>query len=176
LARVEKHLKPLTLACQLRDTATCKVAMQVQLEINRFCANTMLNYFLRTMPVEATAAAAARHDELIAEALHAVAASTGATAAERRRAEEVARDALLSGLMLPPPPAGASSDSMVPGADVVLSGYSTTNYLAILWQVRRRSAALRRCVVRFSSTHGSRCGLFESAWTSRTALETLGFV
>jgi len=51
----------------------------------------MLNYFLRTMPVEATAAAAARHDELIAEALHAVAASTGATAAERRRAEAQAR-------------------------------------------------------------------------------------
>jgi len=29
----------------------------------------------------------------------------------------------------------ATSDSLVPGADVVVSGYSTTNYYAILWKV-----------------------------------------
>ena len=39
--------------------------MQVQHEIVRFCANTSLVYFLRTMGVQATAAAATVHDRII---------------------------------------------------------------------------------------------------------------
>jgi hypothetical protein len=36
VARVEKQLKPLEKMVKLRDTSKVKVAMQVQLEINRF--------------------------------------------------------------------------------------------------------------------------------------------
>ena len=40
----------------MRDTSDVKVAMQVQMCINRYCANTQLVYFLRTMPLAATLA------------------------------------------------------------------------------------------------------------------------
>ena len=66
--RVETHLKPLEKMCRLRDTKREKCAMQVQLEINRFCGNTSLTYFIRGMGLAATRAAAARHDALIEQA------------------------------------------------------------------------------------------------------------
>ena len=86
VARVEKHLKPLEQMVKLRDTSKVKVAMQVQLEINRFCANTQLNYFLRTMPLAATAAAQARHDQLIWRAAQQVVGMRHASVGERERA------------------------------------------------------------------------------------------
>ena len=49
--RVEMVLRPLEKMCRLRDTRREKCAMQVQLEILRFCGNTCINYFLRTMGV-----------------------------------------------------------------------------------------------------------------------------
>ena len=86
LARVEKALKPLEKACRLRDTRKEKCALQVQLQINRFCGNTSLNYFLRTMGMEATRDAAARHDALIEAAFHRMVGTKLATPAERSRA------------------------------------------------------------------------------------------
>ena len=91
VARVRKQLAPLTRACKLRDTRRDKVAMQVQLEINRFCGNTSLVYFLRTMGVAATAAAAAVHDMLIEDAFHAIVGTAAAAAGERGRAACQAR-------------------------------------------------------------------------------------
>ena len=90
VARQEKALKPLRRAVRLRDTREIHVAMQVQMMIVRYCANTQLNYFLRAMPLEATAEAAARHDELVWEAEAAVVGMQQATAGERRRAREQA--------------------------------------------------------------------------------------
>jgi hypothetical protein len=54
------------------------------------------------------------------------------TSEERRLSGGVLREAP-PGLLLAP--VIGDSDSMVPGADVVVSGYSTTNYYAILWGV-----------------------------------------
>ena len=65
--------------------------MQVQLETVRYCANTSLVYFLRTMGVAATREAAAVHDAAIASVWHAVVGTAQATPAERRRAERQAR-------------------------------------------------------------------------------------
>jgi hypothetical protein len=62
----------------LRDIRAHKVAMQVQLEMLRFCANTTLIYFLRVMPLAATLAAAECHDQLIAAAFHEVVCSHAA--------------------------------------------------------------------------------------------------
>ena len=86
-----KHLRPLRQMVRMRDTREVKVAMQVQLEINRFCANTQLNYFLRTMPLAATGTAAARHDQLIWEACEAIVGMRQATRAERSRARSQVR-------------------------------------------------------------------------------------
>ena len=57
-ARVEAHLAPLELAARMRDTRRINVALQCQLETLRFCGNSSLVYFLRTMGVEATREAA----------------------------------------------------------------------------------------------------------------------
>ena len=54
LARVETHLQPLAKVSLLRDFGKCDVALQVQLQINRFCANTSLTYFMRVMGVAAS--------------------------------------------------------------------------------------------------------------------------
>ena len=89
--RVETHLKPLEKMCRLRDTKREKCAMQVQLEINRFCGNTSLTYFIRGMGLAATRAAAARHDALIEQAYHRIVADGGATPGERSRAVRQAR-------------------------------------------------------------------------------------
>ena len=62
IPRVPVNFRSGLLACDTRDT---KVALQVQLEVLRFCANTSLVYFLRTMPLAATSAAAALHDARI---------------------------------------------------------------------------------------------------------------
>ena len=89
--RVERVLRPLEKMCRLRDTRREKCAMQVQLEILRFCGNTCINYFLRTMGVWATRAAAARHDALIEQAFHKVVGTGSATAEERSRSVQQAR-------------------------------------------------------------------------------------
>ena len=65
--------------------------MQVQLSINRFCANTSICYFLRTMSRAATAAAAATHDMLIERALHRIIGTKVGTEGERARAVAQAR-------------------------------------------------------------------------------------
>ena len=91
VARVRKQLAPLEQMIKLRDTAEIKVAMQVQLEINRYCANTQLIYFLRSMPLAATWAAARCHDQLIWQAAEAVVGMQQATRAERARAKAQAR-------------------------------------------------------------------------------------
>lgn len=70
MQRVEKALAPLEKVVELHDTRRHKVALQVQLEMLRYCANTSFTCFLRAMPLTATAAAARRHDELIAAAFH----------------------------------------------------------------------------------------------------------
>ena len=57
-----KSLTPLEQTCRLRDTRKVKVSMQVQLEINRFCANTAFTYFACTMPLDHTCTAAAEHE------------------------------------------------------------------------------------------------------------------
>ena len=90
-ARVTEALKNLGKVGRLRDTRSCNVSMQVQLEILRFCANTSLVYFMRTMGPEATAEAAALHDGLITQALHVVVGTGMATPGQRSRAERQAR-------------------------------------------------------------------------------------
>ena len=84
--RVEKSLKPLRLMVRMRDTSDVKVAMQVQLAINRYCANTQLTYFLRAMPLTDTCDAQRKHDQLIWEAANAIIGTQGATRGERDRA------------------------------------------------------------------------------------------
>ena len=76
---------------RLRDTRTVKTSMQVQLEINRFCGNSSLVYFLRTMPYEATRQAAHVHDALIARAFHCIVGTAQASEGQRSRAAEQMR-------------------------------------------------------------------------------------
>jgi hypothetical protein len=91
LARVEEHLAPLANVHKLRDTAKCRLALQVQLQINRFCANTSLNYFMRIMGPAASRLAAHRHDALVEAAFHKIVGTASATHAERSRAVQQAR-------------------------------------------------------------------------------------
>ena len=90
-ARVEEALAPLKKAVQVRDTRQINVALQVQHEIVRYCANTSLVYFMRTMGPAAVAAAAGLHDRLVGDALHAILGTGAATPAERSRAARQAR-------------------------------------------------------------------------------------
>eukprot|EP00966_Prymnesium_polylepis_P042294 982511-Prymnesium_polylepis.3 len=76
---------------ELRDTPTCTTNMQIQLSINRFCANTRLDYFLRTMPPSVTMAAARLHDKLVLDLFRAIVSTAAATKAEVAAAEEQAR-------------------------------------------------------------------------------------
>eukprot|EP00966_Prymnesium_polylepis_P135091 3122650-Prymnesium_polylepis.1 len=66
---------------KLRDTLSCAISMQVQLSLNRFCANTRLVYFLRTMPPSVTLASARLHDELVLKLFHAIIGTAAATEA-----------------------------------------------------------------------------------------------
>ena len=91
VARVRKKLRPLEMVCRLRDTRGCSVSMQVQMELLRFCANSSLVYFLRTMGPAVTRRAARVHDALIEEAFHRIVGTGQATRGERRRAAEQAR-------------------------------------------------------------------------------------
>ena len=91
VARVEDHLEPLMHAARLRDTRKHNTSMQVQLEILRYCANTSLVYFLRTMGVAATERAAATHDAAVARVWHQVVGTAQASPGERSRAERQAR-------------------------------------------------------------------------------------
>ena len=89
--RVEKALAPLEKVVELRDTRRHKVALQVQLKMLRYCANTSLTYFLRAMPLDATAAAARRHDALIAAAFHRLLVTEVSTQSQRDLALAQAR-------------------------------------------------------------------------------------
>ena len=89
--RVSEALANLDVVGRLRDTRQHNVSMQVQFEILRYCANTSLVYFLRTMGVEATASAAALHDRLIADAFHVIVGSGLAPPDVRNRAARQAR-------------------------------------------------------------------------------------
>ena len=70
------------------------LGLQVQLQILRFCANTSLNYFMRTMGPSAARVAASRHDALVEEAIHKCVITASATHGERSRAVQ-------QGVMLP---------------------------------------------------------------------------
>ena len=89
--RVEEHLRPLVKVLGLRDTKQINTSLQVQLCILRYCANTQLTYFLRTMPPSVTIDAARRHDAIIEEALHGIVLTAAATVRERELAFRQAR-------------------------------------------------------------------------------------
>jgi hypothetical protein len=91
VARVEKKLKPLEQVALLRDTRQVHVAMQVQMQVNRYCANTSLIYFLRTMGSDVTRCAAARHDALVEQAFHSIVAASGCSPAAAGQAIRQAR-------------------------------------------------------------------------------------
>ena len=59
--------------------------------ILRHCTNTSLSYFLRTMDPEATAAAAALHDQLVGDALHRLLHMHLATPRQREHAVQQAQ-------------------------------------------------------------------------------------
>ena len=90
-ARVAEALAPLEHAVRVRDTRAINVSLQVQHEILRYCANTSLVYFLRTMGVEATRRAAELHDTTIERALHKIIGTGAASAGQAARAAEQAR-------------------------------------------------------------------------------------
>ena len=125
VARVERKLKALEQVPKLRDTTKCNVALQVAMQINRFCANTSLNYFMRTMGSAATRAAAARHDALVEECLFRMLGSTSATATERSRAIQQAR--------LPVKLGGLGLTSMQATQDSAVVG----KWALCMWQMRR---------------------------------------
>ena len=125
VARVERKLKALEQVPKLRDTTKCNVALQVAMQINRFCANTSLNYFMRTMGSAATRAAAARHDALVEECLFRMLGSTSATATERSRAIQQAR--------LPVKLGGLGITSMQATQDSAVVG----KWALCFWQMRR---------------------------------------
>ena len=89
--RISKELAPLANVMQLRDTRTCNLSLQVQNEIVRYCANTNLVYFLRTMPPSMTIEAAQEHDRLIASAFHRIVGSEAGSPAQCERALRQAR-------------------------------------------------------------------------------------
>ena len=83
LVRVERALRNLPAMCALRDCGPqLNTAQQIRQMLVRYCANTTLVYFLRTMPPSVTAAAARRHDELIERAFYSLVHSEGATTTE----------------------------------------------------------------------------------------------
>ena len=91
VARVTAHMADLPRVAELQDTPHCRTSLQVQLCMNRFCANTRLVYFLRTMPPSVTRDAARLHDALVARLFHSIVGTAAATADESEAAEEQAR-------------------------------------------------------------------------------------
>jgi hypothetical protein len=89
--RVETHLQPLFKVLGLRDVGRTNTSLQVQLCMLRYCANTQLTYFLRTMPPSVTIDAARRHDEIIEEVWHGIVLTAAATVRERELAFRQAR-------------------------------------------------------------------------------------
>jgi hypothetical protein len=90
--RVERKLaSSLAEVGELRDSGQCNLALQVAMMINRYCANTSLVYFLRTMPLAATEQAARRHDELVGNLFHRLAGTHLANASQRSLALAQAR-------------------------------------------------------------------------------------
>ena len=78
--RVRQALKPLEGIVQLEDAPKLEIAQQAQQCLLRFCSNTTLGYFLRTMPPSLTIDAARLHDKIIAAAFH-----TGSSGPSRAR-------------------------------------------------------------------------------------------
>ena len=70
--RVRKALEPLSGIMALHDTRTIHTAQQLAQVLLRFCSNTTLTFFLRTMPPSVTQDAAREHDRLMEEALYAL--------------------------------------------------------------------------------------------------------
>ena len=68
--RVRKALEPLPGILALRDSKKVRTAQQLSQVLIRFCMNTTLTFFLRTMPPSVTLAAAKEHDRLIADSLY----------------------------------------------------------------------------------------------------------
>ncbi|EOD19700.1 hypothetical protein EMIHUDRAFT_117918 [Emiliania huxleyi CCMP1516] len=117
--RVRRALAPLAGregVCGLHDTRRCNLALQIQVTLNRFCANASLNYFLRTMPEEATREAARLHDRLIGEAFNELTAGRLSSTAQRRAALQQARLPVKLG------GAGLTSMSAVAAAAVAAAG------------------------------------------------------
>ena len=81
--RVRKALEPLSGIMALRDTRTIHTAQQLAQVLLRFCSNTTLTFFLRTMPPSVTQDAAREHDRLMEEALYTL---VGGARHARRRA------------------------------------------------------------------------------------------
>ena len=61
---------PLPGILALRDSKKVRTAQQLSQVLIRFCMNTTLTFFLRTMPPSVTLAAAKEHDRLIADSLY----------------------------------------------------------------------------------------------------------
>jgi hypothetical protein len=125
VARVEKTLVPLARVVALHDTRNHEIAGRVQWALLRFCANTSLTFFLRAMPLGATRAAAARHDELIAAAFHDIACS--------HPAGPLRRDLALKQARLPVKMGGMGLTSMVSISPAAVVGTWT-----LCWETLQR--------------------------------------
>ena len=66
----------------LRDAPSLDIAQQAQHCLMRYCSNTTLVYFLRTMPPSMTIEAAQEHDRLIASAFHRIVGSEAGSPAQ----------------------------------------------------------------------------------------------
>ena len=89
--RVRIALEPLDGIIQLRDAPSLDIAQQAQHCLMRYCSNTTLVYFLRTMPPSMTIEAAQEHDRLIASAFHRIVGSEAGSPAQCERALRQAR-------------------------------------------------------------------------------------
>jgi hypothetical protein len=85
--RVANTLEPLDNVAKLRDFKDCTSAGQVQHCLTRYCANTSLVYFLRTMGVEATREAAVLHDGVVSTAFFKAVGAHLGSAQQQARAE-----------------------------------------------------------------------------------------
>ena len=89
--RVKQTLTELEAITQLQDTRTRDNAQQAQQSLVRYCTNSTLVYFLRTMPPSVTIDAARLHDKMVADAFLRIVSSAAATERERDMALAQAR-------------------------------------------------------------------------------------
>ena len=86
VGRAERALTAYENVPLLHDTATIKTALQCQLQLSRFCANTCYIYFMRTAPPSVSLAGAVRHDALVECHYRRILQDKAATAAEMEAA------------------------------------------------------------------------------------------